>query len=311
MTTDLQPLAGGELVAFDLAEAFEAFDAVAARFLQSRRTRATRATYGRALALYREHCEANNLAPLGGDAILSFCTAQNASRRTNGGELSKHTVITRLRALQSFLTWAHTFGASAIRPELVSELMTIPKPDSLSPRAILSAQEAQALLGAAEAGRDHLMIRTMLDAGLRVSELCGLAVGDVYAALGRYYLRVVGKGDKVRHVEIGGELHRELLAYARGRLLDPANPQDAQRAIFDLTRSNVYRVVALAAQRAGIDRTVSPHSLRHTHAHHMRLAGTPLEVVGDRLGHASLDTTKRYTRPSEMALATALPALPW
>jgi len=154
-----------------------------------RRTRATRATYGRALRLYREHCEVNRLAPLGGDAILSFCNAQNAARRTNGGELSKSTVITRLRALQSFFTWAHTFNASPMRPELVSELMTIPQADQLSPRAILSAGEAQALLEACEAGRDRLMVRTMLDAGLRVSELCGLTVGDVYKALGRYYLR--------------------------------------------------------------------------------------------------------------------------
>jgi len=67
----------------------------------------------------------------------------------------------------------------------------------------------------------------------------------------------------------------------------------------------------MAAQQAGIDRTVSPHSLRHTHAHHLRLAGVALEVVGDRLGHASLDTTKRYTRPSELARAAALPELPW
>jgi integrase/recombinase XerD len=64
-------------------------------------------------------------------------------------------------------------------------------------------------------------------------------------------------------------------------------------------------------RRAGIDKNVTPHTLRHTHAHHLRLMGYPLEAIGERLGHATLETTKLYTRPAELVQQIALPAMPW
>lgn len=296
LTTTTQPAA----LVQDVAAALAAFDEARLRWLAKLDTRRTRDIYARALRLYRGCCEHWRLDPLRLDAVIAFNAEQNAQR----GEIANGTIRLRLKALQSFLSWCWLANLTPLKPELVADALTLPPARELSPRDVLTAAEVERLLANARAGRDRLLLRVMVDAGLRVSEAIVLTVGDIYTAEDRCYLHVAhGKGDKPRDVEIPPTLFVELRRYA--------GAWRADRRLFAVNRGNVWRLVTATAARAGIDKNVTPHSLRHTHGHHMRLADMPLEVLSARLGHASIETTKTYTRPAEMARAASLPAMPW
>lgn len=276
------------------------FDVLAPRFLATRNSDKTTSAYRRALSLYRACCAERDLDPLRLDGVIVFSHQQNAQR----GNVADGTIRLRLKAVQSFFAWCYMLGETAIKPALVAASLTMPPARKLSPRDVLTVAEVKRLLAAARSQRDRLLLRVMVDAGLRVSEAIGLAVGDVYTAGDRCYLHVAhGKGDKERDPEIPPDLYAELRRYA--------GAWRADRRLFAIDRGNVWRMVATVAERAGVDRAVTPHTLRHTHAHHMRLADMPLEVLSERLGHASIETTKIYTRPAEMARAVPLPAMPW
>jgi integrase len=103
----------------------------------------------------------------------------------------------------------------------------------------------------------------------------------------------------------------ELAGYACGQSLDLWDPGLAEVRLFTLSRPTAWRRIKAAARAAGLAKRITPHSLRHSHAHHLRLKEWPLELIAERLGHANLDTTKIYTRPAEMELQIALPAMPW
>jgi len=308
----LAPVATAVVALPELDAALAAYDAAAARFLATRKSERTRANYGHALALYRSHAVQHGADPLRADCLIAWSRAQNSQRRDAGGDLSNDTIRLRLHALQSFLSWAWAFGLTPLKPELVASMVTIPPARQLSPRDILTPDEVRRLLLAAEEERDRCLLRVMLDAGLRVSEALDLRCGDVYTASDRCWLHVArGKGDKARDVEIPRPLYTTLAAYARAAGLDLLSPGDERRRLFELDRGNAWRMVSKTAARAGITKRVTPHSLRHTHAHHLRLADFPLEVIGARLGHATLETTKRYTRPAELAQQLPLPTMPW
>lgn len=304
-TTDLVALP-------ELDAALATYDAAAARFLATRKSERTQANYGHVLVLYRAHAVQIGADPLRADCVIAWSRVQNTQRRDAGGDLSNDTIRLRLHALQSFLSWAWAFGLTPLKPELVADMVTVPPARQLSPRDILTPDEARRLLQAADEERDRCLLRVMLDAGLRISEALDLRCGDVYTASDRCWLHVArGKGDKARDVEIPVALYTVLAAYARAAGLDLLSPGDERQRLFELDRGNAWRMVSKVAARAGIAKRVTPHSLRHTHAHHLRLADFPLEVIGARLGHATLETTKRYTRPAELAQQLPLPLMPW
>lgn len=310
--TDIVQQSAGELTRQDLESAFNTFDHAAARFLATRKSDDTRDTYRRGLEAYRRHAAELGADPLRGDALIAYNVALERRRRDKGGDRANDTIRARLKAVQSFLSWCWAFNETPLKPETVSELLTLPPAKKLSPRDILTADEARRLIDAADPGRDRCLIRVMLDGGLRVSEAVALTAGDVYSAADRYYLHVArGKGDKEREVEIPAELFRELVAYAGEIGLDPLDPRHAGAPLFDIHRATAWRVVTATAEQTRIRKNVTPHGLRHTHAHHLRLSGYPLEVIGRRLGHASIETTKQYTRPAEQEQQIQLPAMPW
>jgi site-specific recombinase XerD len=299
MVTDLVLTPAG----IDVPPPLQLYDASVDRFLETRNSARTMATYRRALADYREHSEALNVSPFQADAIIAYNATLQAQRRDHGGELANDTIRLRLKAIQSLMTWCYAFGLSPLKPQQVAMLLTIPPARKLSPRDILTNDEAARLLAVARPGPDRALVRLMLDAGLRVSEALALLWDDIYSALDRYWILVrVGKGDKQRELEVGAGLWHDLETYRK---------MSRSVKVFRFSRTTAWRVVARLTEAAGIDKPISPHSLRHTHAHHLRLAGWPLEMVADRLGHASIDTTKLYTRPAEMSQQISLPEMPW
>jgi len=179
-------------------------------------------------------------------------------------------------------------------------------------REPLTGQEADRLANACQTSEEKLVVWTLLDTGLRVSELCGLGTTDLL--LTDNLVRVFGKGGKERLVPFNrpaGEAIRAMLKDVAGRApvaeRAPRNPAPAVRqarrrqALFlnlrgrRLTTRSVDRIVRQAARGAAIPQGISPHALRHTFATHLLRAGADLRAIQELLGHAQLSTTQRYT----------------
>jgi integrase/recombinase XerD len=143
------------------------------------------------------------------------------------------------------------------------------------------------------------MLETMYGCGLRVSELVALRAGDVDLRAG--LVRPFGKGGKERQVPLGDGVRDTLTAYlaaARPLLLARKPPAPAlfvTRRGGPMTRTHFLLLVKKYAQDARIAKTISPHVLRHSFATHLLSGGADLRAIQEMLGHASVQTTQRYT----------------
>ncbi|MFZ5625393.1 MAG: site-specific tyrosine recombinase XerD [Gemmatimonadota bacterium] len=167
----------------------------------------------------------------------------------------------------------------------------------------LSVAEVEALLAAPSvdeplAWRDRAFLELSYGAGLRVTEACTLALTDLL--LPEHLVRVFGKGGKERLVPIGRQTIGALSVYltqlrpqldrgkSQGRVLLNARGEP-------LSRMGAWGIVKRCAERAGIRKTVTPHTLRHSFATHLLEGGADLRAVQEMLGHADLSTTQIYT----------------
>ena len=150
--------------------------------------------------------------------------------------------------------------------------------------------------------RDKALLETLYATGARVSEVLGLSVDDASAALDGEYggvLAVTGKGNKQRLVPLGSKAQEALEAYlVRGR---PAFANGTSHALLlnkrggALSRQSAWNAIKAAAARAGIEKDISPHTLRHSFATHLLEGGADVRSVQELLGHASVTTTQIYT----------------
>ncbi|MCT1683864.1 site-specific tyrosine recombinase XerD [Corynebacterium appendicis] len=145
--------------------------------------------------------------------------------------------------------------------------------------------------------RDKALLEVLYATGARISELLALVVDDV--AETRDFIKVTGKGDKQRIVPVGGAAQRALEAYlVRGR---PALTTGKSHAVFlnkrggALSRQSSWTIIKDAASRAGLDKAISPHTMRHSFATHLLEGGADVRTVQELLGHASVTTTQIYT----------------
>ena len=168
----------------------------------------------------------------------------------------------------------------------------------------LSIAEIESILGAvdlsrAEGERNRAILETMYSCGLRVSEVVSLRISGIYPDLS--YLRVTGKGDKERLIPIGGtalkhiEIYRSLV-----RNRQPVRPGQEDILFLNrrgsaLTRQMIFLMLKETVARAGIRKTVSPHTFRHSFATHLVENGADLRAVQEMLGHESITTTEIYT----------------
>lgn len=158
---------------------------------------------------------------------------------------------------------------------------------------LLNAPDPETPLGV----RDRAILELLYSSGLRVSELCGLRVGDF--SVRRAEIRVMGKGRRQRVVPVGRSARMWLLRY-----LQEGRPQLAltsEKALFlnsdgnPISRRGIHFLLTRYRQKAGIQRPVSPHALRHSFATHLLNAGAHLRTVQVLLGHSRLTTTQIYT----------------
>ncbi len=185
-----------------------------------------------------------------------------------------------------------------------TELIKAPKIGRKIPE-VLNYAEIRDLLGAIDLSEDHglrdrALLETLYACGLRVSEACGLRLTNLDLEEG--FVRVTGKGNKERLVPVGGEAihHLEIyLEYVRKQL--PVIKPEAENIVFlnrrggALSRVSVFTAVKKYAAAAGIEKTVSPHTFRHSFATHLIEGGADLRAVQEMLGHSSILTTEIYT----------------
>lgn len=154
-------------------------------------------------------------------------------------------------------------------------------------------------LSKAEGERNRAIIETLYSCGLRVSELVNLKKSHLLKEEG--FLRVTGKGDKERLVPIGGIALKYIQFYEEATR-NHTTPKKADQDILflnrrgaRLTRVMIFTIVKQLAKAAGITKTVSPHTFRHSFATHLIDGGADLRAVQDMLGHESITTTEIYT----------------
>ncbi len=149
--------------------------------------------------------------------------------------------------------------------------------------------------------RDRALLETMYACGLRASEAIALELSDLDLEVG--VLRARGKGAKERLVPVGSQAIHGLRAYllgARPRLVGLADEKHVfvNRRGSALSRQGLYKIVQRHARSAGLERRMSPHTLRHTFATHLLAGGCDLRSLQEMLGHADIATTQIYTHLS-------------
>ncbi|MBN2730935.1 MAG: tyrosine-type recombinase/integrase, partial [Balneolaceae bacterium] len=150
--------------------------------------------------------------------------------------------------------------------------------------------------------RNAAVLETLYATGMRVSELTGLELDNLFFEIG--FIRVVGKGNKERLVPVGEIAQSALEHYievVRPKYKSEKNPQKAKNKIFlsqrgnPLSRMSIWNIVNDAAERSGIEKNVYPHIFRHSFATHLLEGGADLRAVQEMLGHSSIITTEIYT----------------
>jgi integrase/recombinase XerD len=221
-------------------------------------------------------------------------------------ELNPRSVARHLSVIRQF----HRFLVREARAtEDPTAHLEAPRPWQRLP-VVLSSEEVDRLLavrGAVtpQALRNQAMLELIYASGLRVSELIGLRLASLDLGIG--IVRVVGKGDKERLVPVGETAANSLRAYLRdGRpRLEKGRPSDSLflgRHGQGLTRQMFWQLVKKIARAAGITKTVTPHTLRHSFATHLLERGADLRSVQIMLGHADIGTTQIYTHMSRTHL---------
>ncbi|MCR2818916.1 tyrosine-type recombinase/integrase [Microbacterium sp. zg.Y1090] len=228
---------------------------------------------------------------------------------------ARATLARRTAAARGLFGWAVEYGHLPTDPSL---RLVAPKRGRTLPRVaaadgladVLDGVHARAAAGDPRDLRDAAVLELLYGAGLRVSELCGIDVGDLDRSAAT--VRVLGKGSKERVVPYGAPAARALDAYlVRGRPALAARGESPPPAVFLGLRGArigpraVYDVVAREIAPLVGAETVGPHALRHSAATHLLDGGADLRAVQEMLGHASLGTTQIYTHVSSERLTAA------
>ena len=173
--------------------------------------------------------------------------------------------------------------------EHLPEVLSVEEVDRLEQACDLSKWEGQ---------RNRTIIEVLFSCGLRVSELINLRLSDLF--LDEKFIRVMGKGKKERLVPISESAVKELQYWFMDRNLMKIKPSEEDFVFLNrrgghLTRMMIFTIVRRLAEAAGIEKTISPHTLRHSFATALLEGGANLRAIQDMLGHERISTTQIYT----------------
>lgn len=229
---------------------------------------------------------------------------------TGLGENSRARVLSAMRSFFSFLL--HTDRVESAPTDLLSSpIVHRSLPDTLSYDEILimfTAIDLSSPLG----HRNRAILEVLYSCGIRVSELTGLLISDLF--LSDSVIRVRGKGNRERLTPISAEAIRLLKIYLEQRRVMIPEPGSEDVLFLNrngagLTRVMVFYIVRDIALKAGIDKKIHPHTLRHSFASHLVNNGADIRAVQEMLGHQSITTTEIYTHLDPRALRSAVELL--
>ncbi len=229
-----------------------------------------------------------------------------------------------LKHLEEFLAWINKIGLSATSQARIisgirafykylliediinhdpTELLEAPKTGRKLPDT-LNQEEVEKIINAIdlskpEGERNKAIIETLYGCGLRVSELTNLKISNLHFDMG--FIKVIGKGNKERWVPVGRQAIKQITNYLdyKRPLVEPKKGSEdilfLNRRGGKLSRVMIFHIIRDLAECAGIKKTISPHTMRHSFATHLVEGGADLRAVQEMLGHESINTTEIYT----------------
>ncbi len=222
--------------------------------------------------------------------FLKFLTEKGKSSKT----IARH--IASIRSFHQFL----------LREKVTTQDPTVhidrPKQEQKLPQ-VMSVEEVQALLEGPDVSkvfgiRDKAMLELLYATGMRVSELISLNLSDVHMTMG--FVRCIGKGNKERIIPLGKMAQNAIASY-----IEESRSQLTKKKTTDalfvnlhgnrLTRQGFWKILKKLTKEAGIEKELTPHTLRHSFATHLLENGADLRAVQEMLGHADISTTQIYT----------------
>jgi integrase/recombinase XerD len=249
------------------------------------------------------------------EKLTEFFLANNIDKKPNEVEL---------KDLENFLKWINELGMTpSSQSRIISGLRSFYKycyEEQISikdPTALLDAPKLSKKLpdvltfceiekiissidvSTPEGARNKAIIETLYGCGLRVSELVNLKISCLYLDIG--FIRVIGKGDKERLVPIGSSAIKFIKSYIENIRVHITVTSGNEDVVFlnrrgkKLSRIMIFMIIKGLAKKAGIAKTISPHTFRHSFATHLVEGGADLRAVQEMLGHESITTTEIYT----------------
>lgn len=264
----------------------------------------TIASYGIDLKLFLEYLRENEIPSfkqVNKEIIVNYMQAEKNNNKANSS------ILRSVSSLRKFFQYLAQEKIIEKDPML---LIDTPKKKQHLPQ-VLTKEEVEKLLHSPNTGqvlglRDRAMLELMYATGLRISEIINLKLEDLHLTMGT--LQTLGKGHKERIVPVGDEAIKWINRYleeARPKLLK----QKRSNYLFlnfhgnNLTRQGVWKNLKAEVRKAGIQKNITPHTLRHSFATHILENGADLRIVQELLGHADISTTQIYTHLSNKQLA--------
>lgn len=257
--------------------------------------------YSRDLLRFSRFLEESDLTPL-------EVSREDISRYAGilGRELSARSVARGISAIKSFFRFLVREGHTKENP---ARLVESPRLSRRLPR-VLSPAEVELLLAGPDTStpaglRDRAMLELLYATGLRVSELVGLRVLNVNLEAG--YVRTMGKGSKERLVPMGEKAVQAVREYLRDGRVELLKGPNFPHLFLNfrgrpLTRQGFWKIIRKYGRETGIQKEITPHSLRHSFATHLLEAGADLRSVQVMLGHEDISTTQIYTHVTRKRL---------
>ena len=243
--------------------------------------------------------------PLNDAAAKDWAVRDYRSYLVTVAKRATATVNKHLAALQDFYTWRGLGQPRGVRRHPVPRHA----PKALGPRAKVRYLRA---VGAWPSARDRAIALLPLYAGTRIAEITALDVADVRLSARKGEIHLVGKGEKARTVPVHPKLRAALAAWLDER---PSRRGADSAALFTsvrgtrMTTDAIADVIDAITSTAGLDDHVTSHVLRHTFGTELTRSGVDLVTVAELMGHASLETTRLYTRPSKADMQRAVDLL--
>lgn len=246
-----------------------------------------------------------------------------------GGEAHHYEKSSQARILSSIRSFYNFLLMRDAIDTLPTEFVETPKAGHHLPE-VLSTEEIDSIIATIDTSttkgkRDRAMLETLYSCGLRASEVISLRLGDLF--FGEEHIRVIGKGDKQRLVPISATARNCIAEYLDCRAQAESkstgqrgskkgSKKDSNSDILflnnrgkALSRVMLFTIIRQAAERAGIEKPIGPHTFRHSFATHLLEGGASIRQVQEMLGHESITTTEIYTHLDTTRLRSTIELL--